>query len=159
MSKPIYFELDNLDHDQEIAITLGNLVVAWSSAEIMLGVCMTHVFNVEVNMGLNSFFLIPTFESRTKFLRMAIVGWENPKKLDKEKLDRIIEKYTKLSLQRNSWIHNSWCKHHLTNRTVVVSTKKIADRVKIVNANSIAQHNKAVNEQTSLLSEMFPGHR
>ena len=159
MGKPIYIEMDDLSHDPQIATALGNLIVAWSGAEMMLGICMSQVFNVEENMALDSFFLIPTFESRTKFLSMAIVGWENPKKIDKEKLTAIIDRYSTLSAQRNSWVHNSWCKHHKTDRTVVVSHRKRQDRVKIINAHSITQHNKAVIEQTRLLSDIFPGYR
>ena len=66
MDKPIYFELDDLSHDPKLAEELGHALVAWSKAEVILGLVLSYLLETEPNMALDAFARIPTFKSRTK---------------------------------------------------------------------------------------------
>ena len=45
-----YLDIDNLDHDQELAVALGNMVVAWARAETALVKAYTIVTSMHYNV-------------------------------------------------------------------------------------------------------------
>jgi len=76
MADKIYTLMHNLDHDKDVAIALGNMVVAWSYAETMMVDCIKKITRVSPQMAHTAYYRIPTFESRTKFILAIIYYWK-----------------------------------------------------------------------------------
>ena len=77
--------LEDLSHDPKLANALGNMVVAWAHAEIIVFSTFARVADIGLNMAMESYYRIPTFESRVKFVLALLSQWQT-KKYDKEKL-------------------------------------------------------------------------
>jgi len=59
-------DIDNLDHAPELASALGNLVVAWATAETAICFAFARISGMSANQTMMGFYRIPTFESRVK---------------------------------------------------------------------------------------------
>lgn len=69
MSDPNSFnDIDNLDHDPEIASALGNMVVAWAKAETILCYCFAIVFDIHPNKAFLTFYHIPNSQLRAQYI-------------------------------------------------------------------------------------------
>ena len=159
MEEFAYDDLSNFNHDEKIAIALGNLIVTWAYAEATLSFCLAEVFQIEPNMAIATYYRIPTFESRVKFLLAAFPNWVPQKGLDKDEIEKAIGKLSKLAKTRNDWIHNVWCVSKKTNETVIFDYRKpLGERKKVIKAHDIEHHCKTVRERSFDLQRLVPGY-
>lgn len=153
-----YTDIDNLDHAPELAEALGNMVVAWARAELILSNTLALVCGLNVNMALFGYYRIPTFEARVKFIRALITEWETT--LDKEAIDRAIDKLAKLSATRNNWVHGAWAmdRKSPTKDTVVFNFRAAEGkgRRKPIKAHDVNHHADAVRSRTGALEALIP---
>lgn len=158
--EPSYDDLSNLDHDKRTAIALGNLIVVWAYAEATLSFCLAEVFSIDANMAIASYYRIPTFESRVKFLTAALATWKPKPGLDKDKIETAIEKLSKLAKPRNDWVHNVWCIDRATKETVIFDYRKpvSVERRKVIKAHDIEFHCKTVRQRTTDLQSLLPNY-
>jgi len=152
-----YFALQDLSHDPKLAEALGNMVVAWAHAEIMLFATFARVAGIGLNMAMEASARIPTFESRTKFIRALIQEW-NTVEFDKEAIVDAIQGLVTLSKTRNHWVHGDWCapadKSHAVifdHRAPVESPK----RRKPVKAHDVMNHCDAVKLRAAELGKLI----
>lgn len=69
---PHYLSLWDLEHDQKLATALGDMVVVWTNAERVLLGTMARVLGARLNFVQPAFYRLPTFESRSKFIKALI---------------------------------------------------------------------------------------
>ena len=60
-----YEDIDNLDHELDIAIALGNMVVAWARAEGALINVFAAVSGMHIDMATATYFRIPSGRMRS----------------------------------------------------------------------------------------------
>lgn len=145
-----YVDLDDIEHDHEIAMALGNMVVAWTHAETMLVMTLARITSMDRNRATIGYYRIPTFEARIKFLRAILIDWKDPE-YDNAAIDRAIIKLSGLSRARNHWIHCVWSRHKQTGETVIFDFRSpdgSKDRCRPVNAAAIKNHVDAVHRRT-----------
>jgi hypothetical protein len=123
MSDPRFIDIDNLDHAEDIATALGQMVVAWAKAEVILSMCFARVMGIEPNRAFSPFYRIPTFESRVKVILAMIDGWGKTP-YDKDKIRGLVEKISAQSEARNSWVHGIWSKNDANDDTVIFRFRK-----------------------------------
>ena len=152
------YDIDNLDHDNALAIALGNMVVAWARAEAVLSFVLAAVCGLDANMATIGYYRIPTFEARTKFLRALITEWQTDK-YDKEAISTAITKLNALARSRNDWVHGLWCLNDETQETMIFDFRRDVEkgRRKPVKAGDVAQHVLAVRLKTNELHHLIPG--
>ena len=145
-----YEDIDNLDHEPDIAIALGNMVVAWARAESALINVFAAVSGMHIDMATAAYFRIPSFEARIKILQAMIPEWE----ADGSKRDAMLEVITKLSklaAARNKWIHGVWSATRDLSETVVfnfrTSSNEVGRRL-VIRVNDIDTHVNAVRGRT-----------
>jgi hypothetical protein len=152
-----YYDLWDLQGHDDIAIALGNMVIAWQTAETQILFAMIAVTGMSSNQALDSFYRIPTFESRTKFVQAAILEWK-PKKYDKEAISKAIAAISTLAATRNNWIHNAWSRGNVDGKIVVFNMRAALDkgRIKPVKAHDIRLHTATVIERARELKALLP---
>lgn len=107
MDDELFDDIDNLDRDPELAMALGNMVVAWASAETAMAIALSTISGMTPNMALLGYYRIPTFEARNKYILSLMAEWHG-KGFDKEGIRCRLEKLRKLASTRNHWVHNIW---------------------------------------------------
>jgi hypothetical protein len=153
MADKVYTLIYNLDHDKDVAVALGNMVVAWSYAETMLVDCLVKITKMSPRMAQMGYYRIPTFESRTKFIVSIIHHWKATKKR-KDEVEKAIEKLAKLSATRNKWMHNRWAKEKDGNGCVIFDYRNLPEtkgRRAEVKAHDINLHCETVILRAGLL--------
>jgi hypothetical protein len=152
-----YLDLDNLDHDGELATALGNMVVAWARAETTMVQAYSAVSKMHYNLASAAYYNIPTFESRTKVILATIDEMPDPFP-ERESLRDAILALAKLAKTRNGWVHGLWVSDQKTSVTHVFNMKKGGtDRRAIqVTANAVQQHIKAVRQRAAELDRYAP---
>jgi len=147
----------NLDHDPDLAIALGNMVVTWANAEGALWDVMHVVTGLEINTCIAIYHRIPTFESRVKVVREMLAKWDSPKH-DIQKIDNTIYKLSQLALKRNRLIHGTWATSPKKDKTVVFNYRRPAgtpERTRAVKASDINQHCEAVQRRALQIVELL----
>lgn len=153
-----HLDLENLDHDHELAAALGHMIIAWARAEtVLVGVYAT-AFDVHTNTASAAYYNIPTFESRTKVLRATIL--ERAKPLPKrDEMLSAIDKLIALSRTRNGWVHGVWTclkeKPHVT-RVFNMKVSSVARTATTVTKTSVMNHVSAVRQTTRDLERFVP---
>lgn len=129
-------------HDRELAIAIGDMVVAWASVDGSLHDITRKITGMSYAMVADIFARVPTFESKTRIVRTLIAEWARPGP-DAEKAAAAIEKISKLSLTRNSWVHGTWAAA-FTNPPITVifdpRKPKGARGRKTIKAHDVVQH-------------------
>jgi hypothetical protein len=95
-----FYSIRNLSHDPALANALGDMVVAWAHAELMMFRTLARITGTGLNMAMAGYFCIPTFEARVKFTIALIPEWETAD-YDKGAIKKAIEKLAKLASTRN----------------------------------------------------------
>ncbi|MEF2074955.1 hypothetical protein [Consotaella aegiceratis] len=146
-----YTDIDSFDRDPEIATALGNMVVAWATAETALMFAMCAICEISTDMAHFGFYRIPTFEARVKFLQGMIPAWSTTQ-YDKDEISRTIDRISRLSATRNNWVHGVWSKHRSTDEVVVFNfrAKEGSGRIKPVKAQDINHHAMTLRQATNL---------
>ncbi len=142
-----YSALRDLSDDPKLAESLGNMVIAWAYAEETLIGVLACVSGMGLNMALDGYYRIPTFESRVKFIRSLFYEWQAPGNIDKSVLDTEIDKLSHLSSTRNHWVHGNWCGDDATKGIIIFDHRAPIDsphRSKPVKAADIRNHIQAV---------------
>src|SRR4051812_3740624 len=93
--------LQNRRGGSEIAAALGNLVIAWSSAESKLVAVLRVIENISYNDAARQYYKMTSFGSRKNLLRKKISEW-NSDKYEKDTICALIEELNGLSNQRNN---------------------------------------------------------
>jgi hypothetical protein len=154
-----HLDLDNLDHDSDLANALGNMVVAWARAETVLVTVFAHVTGLHFNMATPAYYRIPTFEARSKVILALLPAWETKEKERRDKLIKAVEKLSALAATRNGWIHSVWCVIKGTSDTVIFDFRKPDDapgRRRAVKAHDVRDHVRAVLERTEAIEALVP---
>lgn len=157
MTKIQYRALEDFAHDPKLAEALGNMVAAWAHAEIMLFSTFARATGVGLNMAMESFARIPTFESRTKFLRCILDHWKTDK-FNPDEISTAVTKLAKLASTRNRWVHGDWCATTDKKETVVFNHRvhpTSSERRKPVKASDISGHCAAVKLRTQHLGKLI----
>jgi hypothetical protein len=151
-----YTALEDLSHDPKLAEALGNMVVAWAHAEIMVFCTFARATEIGLNMAMESYYRIPTFESRIKFIRALLSEW-NTAKFDKDQIDIAVKKLSKLASARNHWVHGDWCIDKTKTKTVIFdhrATPEAKARRKPVKTADVVNHCKAVKKRAAALGKL-----
>jgi hypothetical protein len=152
-----YLDIDNLDHDQELAAALGNMTVAWARAETALVKAYAVVTKMHYNVAAAAYYNITTFESRTKALLAMISDREDPFH-ERIAMRDATKALVKLAKARNAWIHGLWVFEKKTGVTKVFNMKQpsATRRASQVTANAVRQHVNAVRQRTRDLEALSP---
>lgn len=156
MDPNLFDDIDNLDGDDGIAIQLGNMVVVWAAAETAQSMTLAVVSGMNYQMAMTSYYRIPTFEARNKFIRSLVENWLSPPtKYDASAIHKTLEKINSLASSRNHWIHGIWSRNQATKAPVVFQLRAPeGERLKPVKAADIKNHNDAVRERTKQLHSL-----
>ncbi|WP_292406850.1 hypothetical protein [Mesorhizobium sp.] len=153
--------IDHLGGHDDIALALGNMIVAWSGAEATLVHAMAIVGSLDINQANSGFYRIPTFESRVKFILAMIPDWE-ASTYDKPAIIKAIDAISGLASTRNSWVHNSWVADvSLGGGGIFVVNARVPrgsqNQLKPVKAHDIRHHAETVISRTKILyGLLFP---
>lgn len=152
-----YRSIENLSHDPKLAEALGNMVVAWAHAEIMLFSTFARVADIGLNMAMESYARIPTLESKVKFTLALLQEWKT-KEFDPTAIAEAVEKLGKLAATRNDWVHGDWCADS-EKKTIVVFNHRVAldsaRRKKPVKAHDVQHHTQTVLERANHLGDLI----
>lgn len=153
-----FYDVDNLDHDQQLAQAMGNMVTAWAAAETALVFVLAAICSLDVNAAIAGYYRIPTFEARTKFIRALIPEWKTTK-FDKAAICSTIGKLNALATTRNEWVHGVWCMDRESKETFVFNFRREVGkgRRKPIKATDVATHSQAVRSRTNELHALVPG--
>ena len=154
MSK--YYALEDHSHDPKLAEALGNMVIAWAHAEIMVICTFARAANIGLNMAMESYYRIPSFEARVKFTLALLGEWETDK-YDRDKIATALEKLSKLASTRNHWVHGDWCANDDKSETVIFDHRSPLDskaRRKPVKATDVVHHCATVRERADNLGKL-----
>jgi hypothetical protein len=158
MGKTAYFGIATLDHDEELAQAVGNMIVTWSSAEVTMQIILAKITGLDWPMVMTMYYRIPTFEARTKIIRAMLEEWET-KKYDPKKIAHALGKLASLSVTRNGWVHGKWALSLDETETVVFNHREKANtpgRRKPVTASAVNNHAAAVRRWRDQLQEFLP---
>lgn len=158
MSQP-HPDLDNLDHDPELAAALGNMIVAWARAETALVNVFALVTAVDFNMASVACYRIPSFEARCKVIQALLEVWPLHPPTRRVALAKHVQKLKNLAAARNRWVHGLWCLEERTGKTVLFDLRQPeseSKRRRIVKANDVLNHTKAVRLRTEAIDELVP---
>jgi hypothetical protein len=153
-----YYDLDDLEHDPKLAEALGNMVVAWASAETALCNIFACIANLHINFAMMAYYRIPTFEARSKVVQSMLSEWET-KTYDPATISDAVAKLSKLAGTRNDWIHGVWCGDKAKRETVVFDFRAPLDsdrRSKPVKAADVSNHVNAVRLRAETLRDLVP---
>jgi hypothetical protein len=144
----VYDDISDVNHDPELAKALGNVMVAWAFAETALVMALSRLTGVTVIRATRSYYRIPTFESRVKFIRALLEGWSHPA-FDNASIDDAISRISSLSATRNKWVHGVWVKRKDSTATAIFNYRAPDDhhdRVKPVKAHDVNLHCETVRK-------------
>lgn len=151
-----FIALHNLDHDPELAKALGDMAVAWSSAEFALQIILSKATGVKWPMIDDIYYLCPTFESRTKMIRAAVNSWSTTT-YDKASLTDAINRLAKLATTRNRLVHARWVVSMDRKRSYIMDMRKpLWERRKQITANAVNEHVKAVRGVSEEIHRLTP---
>ena len=150
-------DLDNLDHDADLAVALGNMVVAWARAETALVKAYAVVAKIHYNLAASAYYRIPTFESRVKVL-LALIDEQQEVVDRRDEIAKAVGKLAKLSSARNKWIHGLWIVERGTKKTLVIPMRDPAStrRGSQIKAHDVEDHVSAVRRRTTDLEAFSP---
>lgn len=145
-----YPDIDNLDHDEQLAIALGNMVVVWARAETVLVQIYAHVAQVHYNLAAAAYYRIPTFESRVQEQEEPVA--------QRDEIHDAVSKLSKLAGTRNRWVHGLWGIEEGTGKTFVWHMREPAKgrTGKHVKAHDVNDHVGAVRRRTQDLEKFVP---
>jgi hypothetical protein len=84
-----------------------------------------------------------------------IPEWETD--LNREAIDKAVDRISSLSLTRNNWIHGVWSRERDTDKTFVFDIRRSElDRAKRVKAHDVENHTKTVLQRTAELRALLP---
>jgi aminoglycoside/choline kinase family phosphotransferase len=87
-----------------LAIALGNMVIAWANAETALVHALAHIADIHPNMASVTYYRVPTFESRVKVIQALIEEWQ-VSQASRDALSDAVKQLSDLASTRNNWIH------------------------------------------------------
>lgn len=152
-----FVDLDNLDHDSDLAAALGNMMIAWARAETAMVKAWAMVTDMHYNLAAAVYYNIPTFDSRTKALLAMIDDKVDPFP-KRDALRDAVNAVSHLSRTRNSWVHGLWVLD--TNTSVAhffnMKQKSATRRATPVTANAVRQHASAVRDRARALAALTP---
>lgn len=149
--------LEDLSHDPKLAEALGNMVIVWAHAEIMLFSTFSRVAGIGLNMAMESWHRIPTFESRVKFI-VALIGEWKTDQFNAAEVAEAVTKLGKLARTRNHWVHGDWCADDDTKETIIFDHRAALDspaRSKTVKAHDVLDHCEAVKRRAKALGRII----
>lgn len=152
-------DLDNLDHDPELAQALGNMVVAWARTETALIKMLAYVTELHFNQAAAAYYAIPTFESRTNTLLALASEINSHTPIERfAEIADAVEGLKTLSSTRNEWVHAVWVSERGSKlvKTFNMKEGKSKRRAKQITANAVRQHITAVKHQRSVLEDISP---
>jgi hypothetical protein len=149
--------IDHLsDDNQDVAIALGNMVVAWSAAEWTLSAAFSTIANMDMSQADRAYYRIPTFEARIKVM-LAMIPDRKPDGTDIKAMQKAIEAISGLAATRNNWVHNSWTVDTDTGGLMVTNSRIRGDGwAKPVKAHDIRHHTETVIRRTRELDDLIP---
>jgi hypothetical protein len=160
----MYYDLDNLEHDPQMAKALGNMVVVWAYAEATLVGVLSRITDIHINMAMHGYYRIPTFEARVKFIQALLLEWA-PKDFDKQAIKQEITALSRLAGSRNHWVHGVWCCTKDKSETVIFDFRKPPDeprarqpksgRRSIADSNDVETHVDAVRQRSKKLADLI----
>jgi len=152
--------IDDFKKDPLLAQAVGDMVIAWSRADIALFSTFARIAGIRLNMAMESWSRIPTFESRTKFLHGLLQEWDT-KEFDGGAISRSIEKLSRLAKTRNGWVHGDWC-YDEDQKIFVVFNHRLhpthKERGKPVKVNEVATHCQALRVAYRELEKLIKSH-
>lgn len=152
LEKMRFDDLDNLEHMPELAAALGNMVVAWARAETVLASAYAFVLGVHYNRIVEAYYVIPTFEARTKAFIALLPEWP----VDDEKrasIKEAVERLSKLAATRNGWVHGLWVSETKSDAPYVMNVRKpYGERHKTVKLHDVDNHSSMVRKRTRELA-------
>lgn len=154
-----YVDLDNLDHDPQLAQALGNMVVAWARAETALIKILSLVTNLHYNEAAAAYYAMPTFESRTRALLSISEEIHSNRPINGyDDIVRDTLSLRDLSSTRNEWVHAVWVSEHGSRlvKTFNMKEGKHKRRAKQITANAVNQHIKQVKRARDSLEKWSP---
>ncbi len=157
MAARTFVDIDNLDHDQDLAVALGNLVIAWAKAETVMVGAFALVCGMSIDHAHFGYYRIPTFDARVKVIRALLAEWET-KEHNPANIADAVANLSRLSKARNNWVHAVWSKDRVSNETVLFDFRAAAGkgRMKPVKAPDITNHLYAVRLRTKELAKLLP---
>jgi hypothetical protein len=93
-------DIDNLDHDPELAAALENMIVAWARAETALVNVFALVSGMHFNVATVAYYRIPTFEARCKVIQALLEVWPLQPTHRRDALAKEVQKLRKLTTAR-----------------------------------------------------------
>ncbi len=154
-----HYDLDNLDHDPELAVAIGNMIIAWSRAETSLVNVFSLVTGTDFNLATIAYYRIPSFEARCKVVLAVLEAWQLRPPARRDALVKHVQKLRSLAKTRNDWVHGLWCLDGASQKTVVFDfrqSEETTDRRRIVKAHDVLDHVRAVRKRTGQISELVP---
>jgi hypothetical protein len=153
-----YLDIDNLDHDPDLAVALGNMVVAWARAETALVKAYAVTTKMHYNIAAAAYYNIPTFESRTKALLAMVVDRPDPFP-ERTALRDATVALADLAKARNRWVHGLWVvlkKKPSVTQVFNMKQPSATRRAAQVTTNAVRQHVMAVRQRTADLEALSP---
>jgi hypothetical protein len=153
VTRDVYVQIGDLSHDPKLAQALGDMIVAWSSAERVLIRTLMFVLQAPAGKATTLYFRIPTFEARTKIIRALLDEWEPPTPdYNPAEISHAVSKLAGLAVTRNGWIHSGWARALRAPReTVIFDHREKVDapaRRRPVKAADVRNHIEAVRNRT-----------
>lgn len=145
-----FFSASNYLQMEDIATALGDMMIAWSRAEVALTNALAVMIGMEEYEASRIYVQLPNFHSSIKLLNALIDV--NPKF---DPLTRPISKLNRLAGTRNSFVHGFYI-YSETGKVRVVDRRVPEEeegRSKPVSAHDIHQHAHNVRVATKLLTE------
>jgi hypothetical protein len=151
-----YVDLDNLDHDPDLASALGNMLIAWAKAETALVASLAYVAGIHFNLASVAYYRIPTFESRVKVILAMIEEWDADDQT-RVSLTKAIKKLSSLSATRNGWVHGIWCQDETTGATVTANLRaQDNSRITPTKSHDVNDHVRAVLRRSRDVENLIP---
>lgn len=152
-----FTDINSLKSHPDVAMALGEMVIAWANAETAIMFSMCAVCGVSTDMAHFGYYRIPTFEARVKFITAMIPQWETTR-YNKEAIAKAIDQISGLSLTRNNWVHGVWSEDNTTKGLVVFNfrARENKGRNKPVKAHDINDHTRKLVEYTASLRGLIP---
>jgi hypothetical protein len=150
-----YTPARNLDHAPKIAKALGDMVVAWSSAEKTLITVLQVITGADYGTCAVTYYSVPAFDGRVRLIK-NLLSVECAQTPAVDALLKAIEGLRGLSGTRNSYIHGDWGVSLDNKETVIFDHMELPDtpgRRKVIKENDIAVHAQAVGRRRTAIRE------
>ena len=156
--KAPYESLVNLNHDPDLALALGNLIIVWSDVERSLVVVLHNVLGIHMDRCAEMFYSLPNFEARIRLISTLLSSWK-PTNADRDEIGKKVEKLRGCAAARNGWVHGNWVITNDHKTTYVFNMREPNDSTKKrkpTHAADVRNHNSAVLKIVADLYKLLP---